>query len=104
MVAGFTCLRIEPLPGPGNTAAGGPRRAQEAAGASVKIGVIAMENTNRIDPALESVPERDVLAMLAMLDYLIAEIARVDALSAECLMLARKSLADAVADALVSTH
>ena len=63
-----------------------------------------MENLNRIDPAPESVPERDVLAMLAMLDYLIAEIARVDVMSAQCLLLARKSLADAVADALVSTH
>jgi hypothetical protein len=42
--------------------------------------------------------------MLAMLDYLIAEIARVDVMSAQCLMLARKSLAEAVADALVRTH
>jgi hypothetical protein len=67
--------------------------------------VIAMENPNRIDPPPpEAVPERDVLAMLAMLDYLIAEIARVDAMSAQCLMLARKSLADAVADALVKAH
>jgi hypothetical protein len=67
--------------------------------------VIAMENPNRIDPLPpEPVPERDVLAMLAMLDYLIAEIARVDAMSAQCLMLARKSLTDAVAEALVRTH
>jgi hypothetical protein len=64
-----------------------------------------MENPNRVDPPQpEPVPERDVLAMLAMLDYLIAEIAGVDALSAQCLILARKSLADAVADALVKTH
>ena len=64
-----------------------------------------MENPNRIETSPpESVPERDVLAMLAMLDYLIAEIARVDAMSAQCLMLARKSLADAVADALVRAH
>ncbi len=67
--------------------------------------MIAMENSNRIDPLPpEPMPERDVLAMLAMLDYLIAEIARVDAMSAQCLMLARKSLADSVADALVQTH
>lgn len=67
--------------------------------------MIAMEIPDRIDPPPpERVPERDVLAMLAMLDYLIAEIARVDAMSAQCLMLARKSLADAVADALVRAH
>jgi hypothetical protein len=65
--------------------------------------VIVMENTNRIDPP-QPVPERDVLAMIAMLDYLIAEIARVDTMSAQCLMLARRSLADAVADALVRAH
>jgi hypothetical protein len=64
-----------------------------------------MENPNRIDPPeAECIPERDIVAMLAMLDYLIAEIARVDIMSAQCLMLARKSLADAVADALVRTH
>jgi hypothetical protein len=64
-----------------------------------------MENPNRIDPPeAERIPERDIVAMLAMLDYLIVEIARVDAMSAQCLMLARKSLADAVADALVKAH
>ena len=65
----------------------------------------AMEIPNRSDPPpSEVVPERDVLAMLAMLDYLIAEIAQVDAMSAQCLILARKSLTDAVADALVRAH
>ncbi len=64
-----------------------------------------MEHPNRIDPPQpELIPERDVLAMLAMLDYLIAEIAPLDAMSAQCLLLARKSLADAVADALVKAH
>ena len=64
-----------------------------------------MENPNRIDPPeAERIPERDIVAMLAMLDYLIAEIARIDTMSAQCLMLARKSLAEAVADALVRTH
>jgi hypothetical protein len=64
-----------------------------------------MENPNRIDPLeAERIPERDIVAMLAMLDYLIAEIARVDAMSAQCLMLARKSLAEMVADALVRAH
>jgi len=55
-------------------------------------------------PQPESVPERDIVAMLAMLDYLISETARVDATSAQCLMLARKSLTDAVAAALVRAH
>jgi hypothetical protein len=64
-----------------------------------------MANLDRIDPPeAERIPERDIVAMLAMLDYLIAEIARVDVMSAQCLMLARKSLAEAVADALVRTH
>ena len=64
-----------------------------------------MANPNRIDPPqAEPVPERDVLAMLAMLEYLIAEIAHVDAMSTQCLLLARKSLTDAVADALVKAH
>jgi hypothetical protein len=64
-----------------------------------------MANLDRIDPPeAERIPERDIVAMLAMLDYLIAEIARVDIMSAQCLMLARKSLAEAVADALVRTH
>jgi hypothetical protein len=64
-----------------------------------------MANLDRIDPPeAVRIPERDLVAMLAMLDYLIAEIARVDAMSAQCLMLARKSLAEAVADALVKMH
>jgi hypothetical protein len=64
-----------------------------------------MANPDRIDPPeAERIPERDIVAMLAMLDYLIAEIARVDIMSAQCLMLARKSLAEAVTDALVKTH
>jgi hypothetical protein len=64
-----------------------------------------MANLDRIDPPeAERIPERDIVAMLAMLDYLIAEIARVDVMSAQCLMLARKSLAEAVADALVKAH
>lgn len=64
-----------------------------------------MENLHPIElrPA-ESMPERDVVAMLVMIDYLIAEISRIDAMSAQCLMLARKSLTEAVADALVKAH
>lgn len=64
-----------------------------------------MENQHRIDPrAAEPIPERDIVAMLVMIDYLIAEISRIDATSAQCLMLARKSLTEAVADTLVKAH
>ncbi len=52
----------------------------------------------------EPIAERDILALIAMLDYLVSEIAKIDVMSAHCLMLARKSLLDAVADALVKTH
>lgn len=64
-----------------------------------------MENPNRIDTAEpDRIPERDIVAMLTMLDYLIVEISRIDVMSAQCLMLARKSLAEAVADALVRAN
>ena len=64
-----------------------------------------MENPNRLDTAEpERIPERDIVAMLTMLDYLIVEISRIDVMSAQCLMLARKSLAEAVADALVRAN
>jgi hypothetical protein len=67
--------------------------------------VIVMENPNPVDLSEpERIPERDVVAMLAMLDYLIAEIGRVDPMSAQCLLLARKSFLEAMADALVRTH
>jgi hypothetical protein len=55
-------------------------------------------------PAAEPIPEGDVVAMLVMIDYLIAEIGRIDVMSAQCLMLARKSLTEAVADSFVKTH
>jgi len=41
--------------------------------------------------------KRDLLAMLAMLDYLIAQTRVVDVISAHCLVLARKSLEDTAA-------
>jgi hypothetical protein len=67
--------------------------------------VIAMENPHRVDlPGLQPIPERDVVALLTMLDYLIIEISRIDTMSAQCLMLARKSLAEAVAESLVKAH
>ena len=52
----------------------------------------------------EAISERDVRAMLAMLDYLVSEISRIDAMSAQCLILARKSLTEAVAASLVKSH
>jgi hypothetical protein len=52
----------------------------------------------------EPIAERDVLSLVAMLDYLICEVAKVDAMSVGCLLLARKSLLEAVADTLVRTH
>jgi hypothetical protein len=52
----------------------------------------------------EQIPERDIVAMLTMLDYLIAEISKIDVMSTQCLMLARKTLAEAVADALVKAN
>lgn len=52
----------------------------------------------------ELIPERDIAAMVAMLDYLIAEISKIDAMSAQCLILARKSLSDALGEAFVRSH
>jgi hypothetical protein len=60
-----------------------------------------MENLETLAPvhAPEFIPERDVIAMLGMLDYLIAEVGRIDDMSAQCLVVARKSLAEKVAEA-----
>jgi hypothetical protein len=55
-------------------------------------------------PDREVIPERDVIAILAMLDYLISEVRRIDDMSAQCLMVARKSLAETVADAFVKAN
>jgi hypothetical protein len=55
-------------------------------------------------PEPEPIAERDVLTMLAMLEYLAAEVGKIDAMSAHCLMLARKALLDAVGDSLVNAH
>jgi hypothetical protein len=52
----------------------------------------------------ELIPERDVIAILAMLDYLIAEVGRIDGMAAQCLMVARKSLGETVADAFVKAN
>jgi hypothetical protein len=50
------------------------------------------------------IAERDILSLVAMLDYLVVEVGKVDAMSAQCLMLARKSLVESVTDALVRAH
>ena len=63
-----------------------------------------MENSLLAETQDERIPERDILAMLAMIDYLIAEIGRIDPMSAQCLVLARKSLTEAVGVSLVKAH
>jgi hypothetical protein len=55
-------------------------------------------------PEAAPIAERDIVSLVAMLDYLIREISKVDAMSASCLLLARKSLLEAVAEALVKAH
>jgi len=49
--------------------------------------------------AHESVSDADVLVMIAMIDYLIIEVSRIDPVSAHHLKSARGSLADTVAPA-----
>jgi hypothetical protein len=62
-----------------------------------------MENLANIQE-LQLIPERDVVAILAMLDYLIAEVGRIDEMSAQCLVVARKSLSEVVADAFIKAN
>jgi hypothetical protein len=52
----------------------------------------------------EAVRDSDIRAILPMLDYLIAEISRIDRISAHHLVSARTSLAEAVAHCVVRTH
>lgn len=56
-----------------------------------------MERPIIIDAAnaagFESVPRSDILAMLAMIDYLIIQASPIDEVSTACLVMARKSLA-----------
>ena len=52
----------------------------------------------------DEVRDSDILAMLPMLDYLIAEISRIDRISAHHLVTARASLAEAVAHCVVRAH
>ncbi len=62
-----------------------------------------MENLAHTEEA-EFIPERDVAAILAMLDYLIVEVGKIDEMSTQCLMVARKSLAECVADAFMKAN
>jgi hypothetical protein len=55
-------------------------------------------------PEAEPIAERDIVSLIAMIDYLIGEIGKVDTMTASCLLLARKSLLEAIADALVKMH
>ncbi len=41
----------------------------------------------------ETTPERDIRAMLSMIDYLIARIGQIDEMSTTCLIMARMALA-----------
>jgi len=55
-------------------------------------------------PSRGRTPERDVIAMLAMLDYLISEVSRIDETSTQCLLLARQSLSEAAASTFPRPH
>jgi hypothetical protein len=62
-----------------------------------------MENLANVQE-MQLIPERDVIAILAMLDYLIGEVNKIDEMSAQCLMVARKSLSEVVADAFIKAN
>jgi hypothetical protein len=55
-------------------------------------------------PDRDRIPARDVVSMLAMLDYLITEASRIDELGARCLALARQSLSEAATGETPSSH
>ncbi|HEY2138424.1 MAG TPA: hypothetical protein VGH49_21250 [Xanthobacteraceae bacterium] len=52
----------------------------------------------------DEVRDIDIVAMLPMLDYLIAEISRVDLVAAHHLMSARETLAESVAFCVIRSH
>lgn len=53
----------------------------------------AMDRPMTSDGDAEGMSQSDIVALLSMIDYLIARIGRVDQISATCLILARRSLA-----------
>ncbi len=63
-----------------------------------------MDNLRLVEVEEDRAPDRDITAMIAMLDYLIGEITRIDAMSAQCLIVARKALAERIAEAQVRAH
>ena len=63
-----------------------------------------MENTLLARPEDHGLGPRDIAAIIAMLDYLIVEVSPVDAMSAQCLILARTSLVDLFAPSQMRTH
>ena len=48
--------------------------------------------TPTVSDDIDEVTERDILAMIAMIDYLVAQVRPVDEVAAHCLDLARKAL------------
>ena len=53
---------------------------------------------------IDEVTQRDVLAMIAMINYLITQVRPVDGVAAHCLDLARKSLESGAARCEVPLH
>jgi hypothetical protein len=65
---------------------------------------VALVESDTPEP-LESISDADILVMIAMLDYLITEVSRIDPVSAHHLKSARGSLADnVVPSALPRAH
>ena len=61
--------------------------------------IITPTKTEDID-----VTKRDVLAMIAMINYLIAQVGPIDGVAAHCLDLARKSLESGTVPGVVPLH
>jgi hypothetical protein len=58
-----------------------------------------------LDPhEVHDVAATDISAMIAMLDYLITEVSRIDGMSTQCLILARKSLTESIAQSQARGH
>jgi hypothetical protein len=62
--------------------------------------IVTPPETDEID----DITKRDVLAMIAMIDYLITQVKPVDGVAAHCLDLARKSLESGAARCEVPLH
>ena len=62
--------------------------------------IVTPNQTDEID----EITQRDVLAMIAMIDYLINQVRPVDGVAAHCLDLARKALESGAARGEVPLH